>query len=94
MLYYYIGNRPSPTTTKKSLLYIFWWLQWLQGIVFLCKIVREYDQEIPRSQTADKPIAQQGKATQPSQDTRRTNQAKQPALSLFPIKMIAKLEWA
>ena len=33
-----------------------------------------------------------GRATQQSRDTRKTNKAKQPALS-SPIKMIAKLEW-
>ena len=42
----------------------------------------EFDQEIPQSQTADKLMAPRGRATQPSQDTRKTNQAKQPALSL------------
>ena len=36
------------------------------------KIVSEYDQEIPESQTADKPM---------TLDTRKTNHAKQPALS-------------
>ena len=36
-------------------------------------IVSEYDQEIPQSQIADKPMAPRGRATQPSQDTRRTN---------------------
>ena len=45
------------------------------------KIVSEYDQEIPQSQTADNPVAPRGKAAQPSQDTRKTNQAKQPAVS-------------
>ena len=45
------------------------------------KIVSEYDQEIPRSQTADNPIAPRGRAAQPSRDTRKTNLAKQPALS-------------
>ena len=45
------------------------------------KIVSGYDQEIPQSQTADNPMAPQGRATQPSQDTRKTNKAKQPALS-------------
>ena len=39
----------------------------------------EYDQEITQSQTEDKPMAPRGRATQPSQDTRKTNQAKQPA---------------
>ena len=37
------------------------------------KIVSEYDQEIPQSQTADNPLAPQGRAAQPSRDTRKTN---------------------
>ena len=37
------------------------------------KIVNEYDQEIPQSQTADNPLAPPGRAAQPSQDTRKTN---------------------
>ena len=37
------------------------------------KLVSEYDQEIPQSQTADNPMAPQGRATLPSQDTRKTN---------------------
>ena len=41
----------------------------------------EYDQEIPQSQTADNPVASRGRAAQPSRDTRKTNQAKQSALS-------------
>ena len=44
-------------------------------------IVNEYDQEILQSQTADKPMAPRGRATQQPQDARKTNQAKQPALS-------------
>ena len=32
----------------------------------------DYDQDIPQSQTADKPMTPQGKATQQSQDTRKT----------------------
>ena len=36
------------------------------------KIVSEYDQEIPQSQTADNPVAPRGRAAQPSQDTRKT----------------------
>ena len=47
----------------------------------LDKKVSEYDQEIPQSQTADNPVAPRGRAAQPSRDTRKTNQAKQPALS-------------
>ena len=41
----------------------------------------ECDQEIPQSQTADKPVASWGRAKQLSWDTRKTNIAKQPALS-------------
>ena len=37
------------------------------------KIVSEYDQEIPQSQTADNPVAPRGSAAQPSRDTRKTN---------------------
>ena len=37
------------------------------------KIVSEYDQEIPQSQTADNPVAPQGRAAHPSRDTRKTN---------------------
>ena len=39
----------------------------------IIKIVSEYDQEIPQSQTADNPMAPRGRAAQPSQDTRKTN---------------------
>ena len=45
------------------------------------KIVSEYDQEIPQSKTADKPMAPQERATQPSRNTRKTNKAEQPARS-------------
>ena len=51
------------------------------GVLYLTKIVSEYDQEIPQSQTADKPVASYGRATQQSRDTGKTNKAKQPALS-------------
>ena len=45
------------------------------------KIVSECDQEIPESQNADKPMTPRGRAIEPSLDTRKTNQAKQPAVS-------------
>ena len=38
----------------------------------MLKIVREYDQEMPESQTADNPVAPPGRAAQPSRDTRKT----------------------
>ena len=41
--------------------------------VCMAKIVSEYDQEIPQSQTADNPVAPRGRAAQPSRDTRKTN---------------------
>ena len=44
-------------------------------------IVSEYDQEIPQSRTADYPVARRGRAAQPSRGTRKTNKAKQSALS-------------
>ena len=37
------------------------------------KIVSEYDQEIPQSQTEDNTVAPRGRAAQPSRDTRKTN---------------------
>ena len=39
----------------------------------ISKIVSEYDQEIPQSQTADNLVAPRGRAAQPSLDTRKTN---------------------
>ena len=39
----------------------------------ISRIVSEYIQEIPQSQTADNPVAPQGRAAQPSRDTRKTN---------------------
>ena len=53
--------------------------------------VSEYDQEIPQSQTADKPLAPRGRATQQSRATRKIKN--KATSSLFLIKMIAKLEW-
>ena len=44
----------------------------------------EYDQEIPQSQTANKPTALRGSATQQPRDTRKTMKAKQPPLSSPP----------
>ena len=37
------------------------------------KIISEYDQKIPQSQTADNPMAPRGRAAQPSRDARKTN---------------------
>ena len=48
-------------------------------LLFVTKIVSEYDQEIPQSQTADnpvaprgRPVAPRGRAAQPSRDTGKT----------------------
>ena len=50
------------------------------GIIFArlsnccwAKIVNEYDQEIPQSQTAFYPVAPRRRAAQPSRNTRKTN---------------------
>ena len=43
----------------------------LEGLVL--KIVSEYDEEIPQAQTADKPMAPRGRATQQPRDARKTN---------------------
>ena len=45
------------------------------------KIVSEYDQEIPQSQTADNPMTPRGRDTQPLRDTRKTKQSNQLSLS-------------
>ena len=37
------------------------------------KLISEYDQEIPQSQNEDKLMAPQGRATQQSPDSRKTN---------------------
>ena len=37
------------------------------------RIVSEYDQQIPQSQTGYNPVAPRGRAAQPSQDTKMTN---------------------
>ena len=37
------------------------------------RIVSEYDQEVPQSQTAENPVAPRGRAAQPARDTRKTN---------------------
>ena len=39
----------------------------------IAKKVREYNQQISQSQTAENPVAPRGRATQPSRDTRKTN---------------------
>ena len=41
--------------------------------IILSKIVSEYDQDIPQSQTADNPVAPRVRAALPSRDTRKTN---------------------
>ena len=46
------------------------------------KKISQYDQEIPQSQTTDKPMAPRGRATQQLRDTRKKNYEKQPYLSL------------
>ena len=60
--------------------------------VLVSEKVSEYDQDIPQSKTGNKPVILWGRATQQSRDTINTKQSKATS-SLFPIEMIAKLEW-
>ena len=53
--------------------YMYWIYTCLKALFKLLKILSEYDQEIPQSQTADNPVAPRGRAAQPSRDTRKTN---------------------
>ena len=58
------------------------WIDEMQfRFISAAEIVSEYDQEIPQSQTADIPVTPRGRAAKPSRDTRKTNKAKQSALS-------------
>ena len=60
-------------------------------ILVIWKIVSEYNQEVPQSQTADKP---HGTAMKSHTTIKRHQEGKlsKATSSLFPIKMIAKLE--
>ena len=53
-------NHPGPQSECQTV--------WIQ-----IKIVSEYDQEIPQSQTTDNSMAPRGRATQTFRDTRETN---------------------
>ena len=53
--------------------FCFWSLVWHALLCVISKKVSEYDQAISQSQTADKPRAPRGRATQQSRDTRKTN---------------------
>ena len=52
----------------------------------------EYDQKIPQSQTADNPVAPRGRAAETIARHQEDKLSKATS-SLFPIKMIAILEW-
>ena len=71
-------HTPHNKTEQTKLLRI---REHIESFPQVAKIVSEYDQEIPQSRTADNPMAPRGKAAQPPGDTRKTNKAKQPALS-------------
>ena len=68
------------------------WVTWeIRGTWSLFNIVSEYDQEILQSQTADKPMAPRGRATQQSWGTwRQTNQSN---LLFRPHQDECKPEW-
>ena len=56
----------------------------------ILKIVSEYDQEIPQSQTANNPMAPRGRATQPSRDTSDQEDKLSKATSSLFCKAINK----
>ena len=60
--------------------------------IYICKIVSEYDQEIPQSQTADNPVASRGRAAQPSRDTGR--QIKQSNQISLPHQVCSEVKSA
>ena len=63
----------TPKQNGKHILSIKHKAMHVSGNILYTKIVSEYDQEIPQSQTADNPVAPRGRAAQPSQDTRKLN---------------------
>ena len=72
MLKTYIENRSIKQVSGIKALVLL--VHYLISYMYVTKkIVSEYDQEIPHSQTADNPVAPRGRAAQPSQDTRKTN---------------------
>ena len=83
-------NRPNIPLCAADL-YMILWLSSKLWSSEPSKIVSEYDQELPQSQNACKPMARRGRATQQARDTRKT-QLSRATSSLFTIKTIAKLE--
>ena len=67
--YIFIGawDNWSCITRSITLVYTVWC--YVPFIILNAKIVSEYDQEIPQSQTADNPMASRGRATLPSRDS-------------------------
>ena len=63
-LYYFFSIHATNTFSSNNV---------SEHLLYSPKIVSEYDQEIPQSQTADNPMAPRVRATQPSRDTRKTN---------------------
>ena len=67
--------------TMYFITFCFLFLLFILFRIGFAKLVSEYDQKIPQSQTAAKPQATWGRVTQQSRETRKTNKAKQRALS-------------
>ena len=67
-----LDRKLSNKRITKALIRLGRWAEWSAPLLF-AKIVNEYDQEIPQSQTAENPVAPRGRAAQPSRDTRKTN---------------------
>ena len=81
--------------TPLSIVYIFISVFVLQECVLMLmtsKIISEYDQEIPQSQTAEKPHGT-AKKSRPTITRHQEDKLSKATSSIFPIKMIAILEW-
>ena len=59
----------------------------------MLKILSEYCQEIPKSQTAAKPVAPRGRKSHTTVTRHQEDKLSKATSSFFLIKMIAKLEW-
>ena len=72
LIFVYARSKGSKETANMGRLVSIKWSQ-AQLVPKSCVKNSEYDQEIPHSQTADKPMALRGRATQTSQFNRKTN---------------------
>ena len=86
-----ITGQPNASCLISNIICTYWlqaptvWIQIRLQVFFskIVSIIRKYHNH----KDEDKPMAPRGGATQPSRDTRKTNKAKQPALSSDPDRV-------